>query len=326
MRFSIFCIIIYFVCYVSAYAQKDSSALKQNFYLKDTAKISSVKNLAGPVSDSLAKASRRQFIQDSIAMLYLVADPNRESQLLSEVFKNNPPDFFSFTNKSFKPARVLKTGLLRTTRDTWIIETIIGLLLYAALLNILFNKEIRTILLSFYTKRSVLHADKDNPTINPGVAIGLFLLFNLSFGLVLYQVTVYENINFNIAGYQLFIIISAGTCMLFLLKLMILKLIGLVFDINRLVNQYISIINLTYFNIAFLLLAVAVCFSLLDNYFIPGLLFITLVFVVLIFVWQYLKNSVNMISSFRFRKFYLFVYLCALEICPVLILMKALNI
>ncbi|MES2429170.1 MAG: DUF4271 domain-containing protein, partial [Bacteroidota bacterium] len=30
--------------------------------------------------------------------------------------------------------------------------------------------------------------------------------------------------------------------------------------------------------------------------------------------------------NFRFHKFYLFIYLCALEICPILILIKALNI
>jgi hypothetical protein len=326
MRFTFFCLIICSVCYLGAYAQKDSAALKHQVYVKDTAKIPSVKYAALPVSDSLAKEKRLQFVQDSIAMLYLVPDSNRESLLLTEVFKNNPPDFFSFTNKSFKPARVLKTGLLRTTRDPWIIETIIGLIIYTALLNLLFNQEIKNIFLPFYNKSFLLQADKDNPTLNSGVAIGLFLLFNLSFGLVLYQVTVYENVNFSVAGFQLFLIISAGTCTLFLLKFMVLKFIGVVFDINRLVSQYISIINLTYFNIAFLLLAVAVCFSLLDSYLIPNLLVTTLVITALIFAWQYLKNSVSMISSFRFRKFYLFVYLCALEICPVLILMKALNI
>jgi len=64
----------------------------------------------------------------------------------------------------------------------------------------------------------------------------------------------------------------------------------------------------------------------LQQQYIPYLKFFTALAITVIFAWQYLRNSVNIISSFRFHKFYLFIYLCALEICPVLILIKALDI
>lgn len=325
MRFSIFCIIFSFG-YALVYAQNDSATLKKYFNLKDTAQIQVAAYKATIVPDSLKKTKHLQFLQDSIAMLYLVVNPNRENEILTEIFKNNPPDFFSYTNNRFKPGRALKTGQIRASRDPWIIETLIGLLIYSALLNLLFNKEMKSVLLSFYNKSQLSQMDKDSPAINIGAGLGLFLLFNLSLGLLLYQLTVYENVSFKVAGFQLFVTISASTCLLFLLKFMALKFIGLVFDINRLVSRYITIINLTYFNIAFLFLGAAVCFSLLNNHFIPGLIVVTMILTAIIFAWQYLKNSVSMISSFRFRKFYLFIYLCALEICPVLVLIKALNI
>jgi len=113
---------------------------------------------------------------------------------------------------------------------------------------------------------------------------------------------------------------------LFASKFLVLKFLGFVFDINKLVSEYISALSLTYFNITFVFLPVALCFSLIADKFIPFLLAVTLLFVVIIFIWQYLRSSVSIISNFRFHKFYLFIYLCALEICPILILIKALNI
>jgi len=157
-------------------------------------------------------------------------------------------------------------------------------------------------------------------------------LFSLTLGLVLYQLTIYYNVNYSIYvnyginGFQLFIWLSLIVSLLFAFKFIVLKFIGFVFDAGRLVSEYIAILNLTYFNIAFVLLSVAVCFSLLDNSAIPWLLRFTCGSIVVIFAWQYLRSSVNIISNFRFHKFYLFIYLCALEICPVLILIKALYI
>jgi hypothetical protein len=73
-------------------------------------------------------------------------------------------------------------------------------------------------------------------------------------------------------------------------------------------------------------LCVTICFSLLAARFIPVLFIFAIGLSGIIFVWQYIRNSLNIISDFRFHKFYLFIYLCALEICPVLILIKAIDI
>ena len=107
---------------------------------------------------------------------------------------------------------------------------------------------------------------------------------------------------------------------------MVLQFIGFVFDVNKVVGEYISILYLTYFNIAFVFLPLTLCFCLLSAQFAPYILIVAFILVVVIFIWQYLRSSVNIISNFRFHKFYLFIYLCALEICPILILIKALNI
>jgi len=198
-------------------------------------------------------------------------------------------------------------------------------LIYTALLNLFLGNDIKSVLQSFYDKHALSHVDKEGGLINSWAFIGLFILFSFTFGLVLYQLTVYYNAYHSMSNFQLFMTLSVVIGVLFALKFLMLKFIGFIFDISRLVSQYIAILNLTYFNIAFVLLAVSICFSLLANQFIPYLLIATVVLIAVIFTWQYVRNSVTIISNYQFHKFYLFIYLCALEICPILILIKALT-
>ena len=168
--------------------------------------------------------------------------------------------------------------------------------------------------------------DKEDRGINLWAFIGLFLLFGLTFGLFLYQLASYNGVYYSISGMQLFIALSLIIISLFAFKFLLLKIIGFLFDIDRIVGEYITTLYLTYFNIAFVFLPVAVCFSLIAAQLIPYLLAVALILIVVIFIWIYIRSSVNIISNIRFHKFYLFIYLCALEICPILILIKVLNL
>jgi hypothetical protein len=320
MRFTFFCFLIITAFCCTVYAGRDTT----------------VKNARATVirpvvinkrdSASIAAENRGQFIADSLAMIFLKPDPAREDQFLTKLLKTDVLSLNALAHLSTKSKGVLRTGQLRKSRDSWVIGVIIGLLIYTALLNLFLSADIRSVMQTFYNKRAVSPLDKEGGMINSWAFIGLFLLFTTSSALVLSQLTVYYHVYYTISGFQLFISLSVLISVLFALKFFVLKFIGFIFDISKHVTQYITILNLTYFNIAFVLLFVAVCLSLLASQFIPYLLSLTLVSIAVIFAWQYLRNSVNIISNFRFHKFYLFIYLCALEICPVLILIKALNI
>ena len=323
MRFTFFSFLFISILCSAADAQRDSLATKRN----DSLSSINTQAAALPWTDSLAlaKANREQFIADSMAMLYFRPDSLRVNQFRRNLWKD-VLSRYSFSYVHVKPRNSLKSGQIRKAREQWVIAAIIGLLIYTALLNLFLSRDIKNVIQSFYNKHALSQLDKEGGPINSWAFIGLFILFSLTFGLVLYQLTVYNGVYYDIGGFQLFISLSGVISLLFALKFIILKFIGYVFDMNRLVSQYIAILNLTYFNIAFVLLAVAICFSLLATAFIRPLLFFTLVIIAIIFAWQYLRNSVNIISNFRLHKFYLFIYLCALEICPILILIKALNI
>ena len=324
MRLSICCLLVScFLCF-AVYAQPDSAAAKQDTAGSFARRQRALAN-ADSVAAVIAKQDREQIIADSLGMVLLKPDSLRENKFLAAMHKNPLANIESLLNIPRAPANELATGSIRHYRNPWLIITVIGLLIYMGLLNIVLGNDIKIVVQSFYNKQALSQMDKEGGVINLRAFIGLFILFSFTFGLFLYQLTVFYGASYSLGGFRLFIFLSVLTAILFALKFLVLKFIGFVFDVGKVVSEYIAILNLTYFNIAFVLLAVGVCFSLISSVYIQGLLFFTEVTIVIIFAWQYLRNSVNIISNIRFHKFYLFIYLCALEICPILILIKALN-
>jgi hypothetical protein len=323
MRFIVLCFFFIVSGCMATYAQEDST-VRPAPRIITPAQPGSMQVLDSVI---LATAARKKFVEDSLAFQYIkYPDSTISREVAQQYLHDHLYQGKGFLDIPFKSKSTLRNGHTRQTRDQWIIIIIIGLVLYAAILNIIFNKNIKNVFLSFYSKRALVQAGKDDAQINFWAFMGLFLLFGLTFGLFLYQLASYKSIYYSVSGFRLFTSFVLVILLLFAMKFLVLKFVGFIFDIQKLVTEYVSILYLTYFNIAFVFLPVTVCFSLLAAQFIPILLAIAIVLIVIIFTWLYLRSSVNIISNFRFHKFYLFIYLCALEICPILILIKALNI
>jgi hypothetical protein len=300
------------------------SLVRQQPAAPDTEVIAKRHHMAFLDSVAMVNELRQKAIDDSLAMVYVTPDPNRPNeftQLVQSTFYKG----HTFLDIPYVSKKKTGFGRTRPSRDPWVIVIIIALLLYTALLNFSLGSDIKNIFQPFFSKRSS-QSDKDERQISTGAFIGLFLLFCLTFGLFLYMLAAYNNVYYSLSGMPLFAWLSIIIFSLTALKFLVLKIIGFLFDANVIVSEYITTLYLTYFNIAFVFLPIVVCFSLISAGLIPVLLAIAIVLVVVIFVWIYLRSSAGIISGFRFHKFYLFIYLCALEICPVLILVKVLNL
>ncbi|MFD2874449.1 DUF4271 domain-containing protein [Mucilaginibacter ximonensis] len=323
MRFIALCFFFLFVAAFAGHAQQDSTVQEQPPVVKPI--ILQPRNILDSVV--MASANRQKFIEDSIAFQYIkYPDSAMIYQAAAAYVRDSLYKGRYFLDIPYKAKSSLRSGHTRQTRDQWVIGMIISLLIYTAFLNITMNKDIKNVFLSFYSKRAMVQASKDDVQINFWAFVGLFLLFGMTFGLFLYQLAAYKSIYYSISGFRLFSTLVFIILLLFAGKFLVLKLLGFVFDIQKLVTEYVSVLYLTYFNIAFVFLPVTLCFSLLAAQYIPVLLLFAIILVIAIFIWLYLRSSVSIISNFRFHKFYLIIYLCALEICPILILVKALNI
>ncbi len=319
MRFTIIYVLLFFTTSM-AFAQRDSVPKRRTFrsLISDTSALNVLDSVA------LAMHAKEKLAADSAAMQYVRA-PNPD-EYIAEFLRQKLYHGRNFLDLEYKSKSKVADGHVRYSRDRWIIIALLGLLLYTALLNLAWNAEIKQVFASFYGKRSLSQVSgKEESTLSSGAFLGLFILFGFTFGLFLYQFANYKNIYYSLSGPGLFLWLSALIVILFAAKFVILKALGFIFDAKNIVSQYISLLYLTYFNAAFVFLPVTVCFSLLAATLLPALMWVVFVVLAVVFAWLYLRSSVNIISNIRFHKFYLFIYLCALEICPILILIKALK-
>nr|WP_228085138.1 DUF4271 domain-containing protein [Mucilaginibacter sp. JRF] len=278
--------------------------------------------------DSVAIAAKlqEQAVSDSLAMLYIQApDPERPNQFVEQMLDKYLYKGYGFWD--IKPASkaTAGTGIGRTVRGQWVIGIVIALLLYTGFLRLTIGGEIDNILRSAFKMQLFSQGEEGSP-ISFWVFTGLLVLFGFTFGLFLYQLSVHYQVYYQVAGMALYLSLSMAVLLLFALKIILLKFLGWVFAIKEVVERYITILCLTYFTVAILFLPVVICLTLINPQLTTLVLLMALVIAGVILIWLYLRNSVIIISSFKFPKFYLFLYLCALEICPILILIKALNI
>lgn len=275
-----------------------------------------------------ATLAKQQLHADSLAWFFITPpDSARKNQFMDSVIKANLYTGYAFLDLYFKPVKtVVQTGKPRSFRNGWMLAVMLGLLLYTALLNRFLNKAISDIIQSFYNKRMLAQFSKEENLINSWSFILLFLLFGATIGLLFYQVVSYYNRNYVDDGWQLYLGFTFAVIVFFILKIVVLRILGLIFNIRNLVKEYISVLYLTYFNLTFISLPLVISFGLIADSLKSVILLVFGLLIVVVLFWQYVRSSINILSVYRFSKVYLFIYLCALELCPIFILVKALKL
>jgi len=268
-------------------------------------------------------------IKDSLSIVWIKApDPERPNRFLDSLislYKVENLDFHSWAAKFQKKSVRYDEGSPRTYRETWVIIVVLFLVLFFALIRFFFPAELNTILHAFYSNQALSKINKEDTLFSSWPFVFLYLLFGLITGLYLYLSGKYLEISYPAQGFKLFIYFSALVFGLFTLKIIVLRIIGFLFDVKRLVREYVSVLYLSYFNTAILFLPVVIAFSLTSYRFAVIYSYIGIAMLIIIFLLQFLRAGTNILSNYKFPKVYLIIYLCALEFCPLIILFKALG-
>ncbi|MFM6975695.1 MAG: DUF4271 domain-containing protein [Sphingobacteriaceae bacterium] len=291
----------------TTYSQADSVFLLRQAFLRDSLK---------KVADSLTffwiknpdPARKNSFI-DSLVTLYKVSDLN-----FTEWSKKFP------RNKNHEGI-----GRIRRYGEGWIIITILALIVSFALFSKSFSKEIDLILTSFYSQRLLSQIPIGGQLFSTWPFIILYLLFGFTIGMYLFLIGRFFQLEYFITGLRWYVLLSLLIILLFALKIFALRFLGYLLQIQGIVKTYISMLYLSYFHAAILFLPLIFCFSLSSATYSGIFLYVGILLTILIIVYQLIRVSTHMLTQSSFPKFYLFVYLCALEICPILILIKALR-
>lgn len=314
----------------------NSSAIAQVDSIRDT--IQPRSEIYRPIYRVLDSASlaRRQAIRDSLkilgdslAVFWVKAPdpgrPNRFVDSLISLYKVENLDFTSWAKKFQKKVNRYNEGQPLPKGEIWVIWAVIFLVVFFAILKYSFSKELSSIVQSFYSNQVLSQINKEDNLFSSWPFVFLYILFGLTIGMFLYLAGKYWQLSYSVDGFELFLLLSAIVIGLFTFKIIVLRLLGFLFDIQRLVREYVSVLYLSYFNTAIIFLPLVIAFSLTPYGFAEIYSYIAVIMLLGIFIIQFFRAGANILSNYRFPKVYLIIYLCALEFCPLIILFKALR-
>ncbi len=302
----------------AAFAQIDSLANARNIFVQDS--------LQKADSALMVKAQK---LRDSLGMVYIKA-PNKVrfnyfiDSLLNK-YKVQDAFFLKGGINGAAKQKDYRVGKEKAKGQSWVIGIIILLILTFGIINRVFSTEVSLIIKSFYNNRTLNQISKEDNLFTSWPFIFLYLLFGFTIGIFLYISALKLRIGYVYEGFNLFIILSVSVITLFTLKILVTRVLGFIFDVKRLVRDYVSVLYLTYFNLAFIFIPITVLIALAPISYSYIFLAAAIVCLAVIFFFQFGRVSLNILSNYKFPLIYLFLYLCALEICPLIILFKALK-
>jgi hypothetical protein len=280
------------------------------------------------LQDSLTKAKIKK-TRDSITLYYFKPDPNRENlfvqQMLKKYIIKDLPKYIHQKSSQGKSA-TYGTGKAIQKLDSWVLFAMLSLLLLFALLRILFSKETSTIFYAFYDNRALTQINKEDNIFTSWFFLFSYLLYSLIIGLFVYLFLTKHGRSFSLTGFPLYISIAFYLGLFLGLKILLLRFVGFIFQLGRLVREYVNVIYITFFNVAVLFIPLTITLILTVFKESNWILATAASLVGVILVLQFARVAVQILSNYKLSKFYLFLYLCTFEICPVLIIIKALNI
>lgn len=229
--------------------------------------------------------------------------------------------------KAFKKAKdPYQLGKLRPKGSAVFLAIILATLVLFAILKFSFAKQFTAIILAFFSKRGLTNINKEESLLNSWPFLLLFLLFGLIFGTFLFLVAKHYQLYQAQSEFNFLFGASAFVVFLLGLKLLLLRFLGFLFNLQKPASEYISILYLSYFNVSILFIPLIVAFALSPLSYANIFIAVGCVLLVLVLIIQLFRVATTILSGNKFSKMHLLLYFCALEVCPILILIKAIGL
>jgi hypothetical protein len=184
------------------------------------------------------------------------------------------------------------------------------------------RKRLNQVIRAFYINRYTNQLGRDELTLGNRVTVSLSLLFIVIFSLFVTQVAEYYRYVQVGKGTAFFFEVAAATCVMYLVKLAVIRFFGFIFQIQKEAIDYSLMIILFCNTLGLFLLPIVTCMAFIKN--ISPLLFIYSglgLFATMLLI-RTLRGVLIGLGSAKVSRFYLFLYLCTLEILPFVVIVK----
>ncbi len=209
----------------------------------------------------------------------------------------------------------------KKTYPDWIIGVVIFSLMLLAWVSFFYNKYLGNLFNSALNYRKATNLQEENSLFTGRSGVLLTLMYFVNISLFITELTYYKGIELNYNMFLVLIVLFASFISIFILKNIILSVFSYIFDIKNIVSKYKFNQNL-FIQMAGVFLLIFVIFTpYLGLSTTKPIIYISLFTLFSIYILKVIRLSAIIFSK-QFSLFYLFLYLCTLEILPFFILIK----
>lgn len=227
-----------------------------------------------------------------------------------------------FTGHELQPSVSNAMPIKQTTPD-WLTGTLFLIIIFFAWLKVVNGKIIRQLFVAVTSNSVTNQVVRDENILVQRASVLLSLVFYFTGALFLYQISVFYNWDYKIisSGFPRFVIFVLFIASAYSFKMVFLKLMSIVVKMDRPISSYIFNIFLinNVVGIVFIPLVILVAFfPHCTEYFIWAGIGLMLAG----FLYRIFRGIIIWTGVSRSSLYYLILYLCALEIAPLLIIFK----
>ncbi len=208
----------------------------------------------------------------------------------------------------------------------WLIFVLLGIVSFMTMLFTLYKRTISTIIQAFFSLGAASNMHREQQNFIKIQSFSSYLLFTLSMGTFIFILPRFFTSQSPLNTFGDLLLCILGTGAIYTLKHLQLQITSIILPYNNEIRFYSFIIGITNKIIAYFLVPslflLAYVPSSIQNY----ILYLILTVLTLIYIYRSLRSLGMVLNIILFHKFHFFVYLCTIEIAPVIILLKLLSI
>jgi hypothetical protein len=309
------------ICFLSAFLNpsiarvgEDSSFFQKKDSLHKTRLLKPIKAI--PFSDSL-------IVSDSL-------DTKKESDQIV--------NFGGYRNKNFSYKGVLRhntnfnffgkpvdryTEERKTSGKETMFYLMTGLLLFFALIKLLFSKYVNNLISLVFRGSLKQKQIREQLLQTPLPSLLLNVFFVIVAGLYILFLLRHYNVATGIGFWPLLLYCSIAVGCIYLVKFLILKFTGWVFNMKEAADRYLFIVFMVNKLLGIFLLPLLILMAFTESW-NDALYTISYVLVFSFFAYRYFISFSPVRREVKVSQFHFFMYLCAFEVIPLLLIYKVL--
>ncbi len=235
-----------------------------------------------------------------------------------ELLQSHP--FFNFHGK----AKHIRSERYERPSFEGMFYLLVGMLFFFAVFKLFFGRYLANLMTLFFRASIRQQQLREQVLQSPFPSLLLNILFVFSAGL--YVAFLLRNYHYgNPDWFWMHFLYCAGLLsLLYLLKFVVLRITGWIFNINRAVETYLFVVFLTNKIIGIFLLPFLVLIAFSGLFMTEVGITLSVIMIGLFYVYRFIASYSTLHKEIKISGLHFFLYLCAFEIAPLLLIYKVL--